>query len=325
MPSISVLYPMQPAEIGSVIPYARIAETTSGRRLWCGQSLNIETHQLFAALIGTGLDVGYGSSVTLMPLRHPLTAAVCARSTAALSGRTYIAGVGPAAASMQQRMLGRPYASPVAATLRYATMMRTLLDGGTVEESDGPWPTEGIALPPMDSAPVEIGLGVLRESMAKLAGEVADWAITWLTPHNYIRDRIAPTVAKAAAGAGRPVPRISAVVHCAVDRPGRDLTNVAFHSAGQHLLAPHYCDMLNQAGIPVDPANNRAGAALLVEHGVVTTGSPEDIAAVFERYHEAGVDEIIVNVGGVHMTEGPGAALRDLSNILVAAESRDSR
>lgn len=325
MPTISVLYPIQPSEIGTVIPYARVAEACSGQRLWCGQSLNVETHHVFAALAGMGLGVGFGSSVTLMPLRHPMTAAACARSIAALSGRTYIAGIGPAATSMQQRMLGAPYPSPVAATRRYATMMRTLLDGGTADEPDGPWPTEGLALPPMPTPRVEIGLGVLRAPMAKLAGQVADWAITWLTPHTYIRDRIAPAITAAAAHAHRDVPRVAAVVHCAVNRPDRDLTGIAFSSAGRHLSAPHYSDMLNQAGVPVDPADPHTGAALLVQHGVVATGTPEEIAATFDDYHAAGVEEVIINVGGVHMAEGPGAALRDLSAIVRAVEDRGTQ
>jgi len=325
MPTTSVFYPAMPAAIGSVVPYARVAENTSGRRLWLGQSLAIETHHVFGALAGMGLDIGFGSAVTLMPMRHPMTAALHARSVAALSGRPYIAGIGPAAASMQRSLLGAPYRAPITATRRYAAMMRTLLDGGTVVESDGLWPTDGLALPPLPDAPVEIGLGVLREPMARLAGETADWALTWLTPDTYIRDRIAPAISSSATQAQRPAPRIAAIVHCAVSRPRRDLGEIAFHAAGTHLSTPHYCDMLNQAGLSVDPSDPRKGASLLVEHGVVVTGTPDEIAVALDAHHAAGVEEVIVNVGGVHLAEGPGAALRDLSSILTAVEKRGSR
>lgn len=318
MPTTSVMYPIQPSELSTVVPYARLAESTSGQRLWCGQSLLVETHQVFAALSSIGLDIGYGSAVTLTPLRHPITAAMCARSTAILSGHTYIAGIGPGPADFQQQILGAPYAKPVAATREYVTMMRTMLDGGIADEPDGLWPTQGLGLPPVPGPDVEIGLGVLRPPMARLAGKVADWAITWLTPVSYLRDRIAPVIADSAEQAGRPAPRIAAVVHCAVARKGRDLANVAFSSSQRHLSLPHYTDMLNQAGVPVDAADPRAGASLLVEHGVLATGTPEEIAATLHDYHAAGVEEIVVNVGGVHITEGPGAALRDLSAILTA-------
>jgi alkanesulfonate monooxygenase SsuD/methylene tetrahydromethanopterin reductase-like flavin-dependent oxidoreductase (luciferase family) len=319
MPTISVLFPVQPSDLGSAVPYARLAEATSGQRLWCGQSLGIETHHFFAALAGMGINASFGSCVTLMPMRHPLTAATCARSVAALSGQTYVAGIGPAAAGFQQRMLGAPYPKPIAATRRYVQMMRALLDGEEVKETEGPWATEGLGLMPMQAAPVEIGLGVLRAPMARLAGEVADRGITWLTPPGYLHERLVPALDEGAERAGRTRPRLAAVVHCAVERPGRDLAAIAFHSAGQHLQAPHYTDMLNQSGIPVDPADPHTGAALLVQHNVVATGSPEKIAETLISYHQAGVDEVIVNVAGVYLAHGPGAALKDLSAILSAA------
>lgn len=322
MPTISVLFPVQPTELGSAIPYARIAENTSGRRLWCGQSLGIETHHFFAALAGIGVNVSFGSAVTLMPLRHPLAAAACARSVALLSGQPYVAGLGPGAANFQSRMLGARYERPIGATRRYVRMMRSLIDGQEVRETEGPWPTEGLGLSPLQAPAVEIGLGVLRTAMARLAGEVADWGITWLTPPDYVRERLVPAVAEGAAKAARPRPRLAAVVHCAVARPGRDLADTAFHSAGQHLQARHYTDMLNQSGVPVDPADARAGAELLVKHNVVATGSPEEIAATLASYHDAGVDEVIVNVGGVYLSEGSGAALRDLNAILAAADGQ---
>ncbi|MEU9046541.1 MULTISPECIES: LLM class flavin-dependent oxidoreductase [unclassified Kitasatospora] len=322
MPTTSVFYPVMPFETGSVSSYARLAETTSARRLWVGQSLNIESHHMFAALAQSGMDLAYGTAVTVMPLRHPLTAAVNARSVALLSGRTYVAGIGPGAAALQRNMLGAPYAKPVTATRQYVTMMRTLLDGKCAVEPDGPWATDGLELPDVDAPPVELGLGVLREPMARLAGQIADWAITWLTPPAYLAAQIGPTLAAAAREAGRRTPRIAAVVQCAVTRPGRDLAEIAHHAVRNHLSTQHYTNMLNQAGVPVDPADPRTGARLLVEHGVVVTGTPDEIAARLAEFYTIGVDEVVVNVGGVHIGEGPGAAVRDLSAILAAVERR---
>ncbi|MET9833418.1 LLM class flavin-dependent oxidoreductase [Streptomyces sp. NPDC006385] len=323
MLTTSVIYPAQPTDLGSVIPYARLAENSSGRRLWCGQSLLLDSHQLFAALAGTGMDLGFGTAVSVMPLRHPMAAAQSAFSTAILSGHSFVAGTGPGPVDFQREILGAAYDKPVTATRRYVAGMRAMLDSTVVTEATMR-PTRARS-PLLPAPPVEVGLGVLREPMARLAGECADWAITWLTPHTYIRDRLAPAIAESAARAGRTVPRLAAVVHCAVARPGRDLVNTALQPSRAHLQAPHYCDMLNQAGVPVDPADPRAGAELLLSRGVVATGTPEDIADTLGAYHAAGVDEVIVNVAGVHLVDGPGAALRDLSAILTAVEKRGDR
>ena len=318
MPTTSVIYPVQPLDLASVIPYARLAENTSGQRLWCGQSLLVEQHQVFAALAGMGTDLSFGTAVSLMPLRHPLTAAVNAQSTAVLSGRPFIAGIGPGPAQFQKDILGTPYPRPITATRHYITMMRTLLNRDLATSDNG----QQMQLLPFPTPPVEIGLGVLREPMARLAGQHADWAITWLTPHTYLHQHITPAIKHAAAQAGRTPPRLAAVVHCIVTRPGRDLPATALRASHMHLRMPHYTNMLNQAGVPVDPTDPQTGAELLVSHGVVATGTPEHIAATLTNYHTAGADEVIINVGSTHIAEGPGAALRDLSAILTAIDKQ---
>ncbi|MFI5782543.1 LLM class flavin-dependent oxidoreductase [Nocardia sp. NPDC051570] len=318
--TISTLMPLQPIDLGSTLPYARLAARTRSQRLWCGQSLNIETHQIFAALAASGLGLQFGSSVTLTPLLHPAHAVVHARSVAALSGTTYISGYGPGAKIFQRVTRGAPYPSALAAMEQYLTIMRALLTEEVLDITDGEWACAGMELPPLDRPPVEIGLGVLRTGMAELAGRHADWAITWLTPATYIRDTLLPAMTAAADDAGRPVPRVAAVVHCALAAPGRDLAEMAFHSAGRHLSAPHYTDMLRQAGLDVHRSDPRAGAQALLDAGVFVTGSADDVAAEIHRYHQAGVTDVIVNVFGVQLTHGTGAALADLSAIMSAAE-----
>ncbi|HEX2902524.1 MAG TPA: LLM class flavin-dependent oxidoreductase, partial [Jatrophihabitans sp.] len=221
-PRVSVMLPVQPLNLGSVLPFARLAAQTHSERLWSGQSMGIETHAIFAALAGAGMGLEYGSAVTLMPLRHPYTAALTARSIASLSGRPYISGIGPAAVSMQRRTLGAPYVAQLAATGEYLTIMRSLLDGKPTT-SHGLWPVDEMGLPEVAAPPVELALGVLRPGMATLAGSVADRAITWLAPRSYIRDTLRPALAEAAAAAGRPRPKITSVLHCVLDRPGRDV------------------------------------------------------------------------------------------------------
>ncbi|MGU3437412.1 LLM class flavin-dependent oxidoreductase [Actinomycetes bacterium M1A6_2h] len=315
---VSVILPVQVADIGMALPYARMASATRSERLWSGQSMGIETHAVFAALAGMGTGLQFGSAVSLMPLRHPSLAALEARSIAALSGREYICGIGPGGRSLQRAALGASYGSPLAATREYATAMRSLLDGTVVSSPGGRWPMNGLMLPPLDAPPVEIGLGVLREKMARLAGEVAEWAITWLTPVEYIDAALTEASAAGADACDRPAPRIASVLHCVLDRPHRDRTAVARMSSERHLAAPHYVDMLERAGITFASPDPNERAEAMLEHGVIASGTAEDIAAEVRRYHDHGVSEVILNVGGVFLADGPGAAARDLNVILDA-------
>jgi alkanesulfonate monooxygenase SsuD/methylene tetrahydromethanopterin reductase-like flavin-dependent oxidoreductase (luciferase family) len=320
-PTTSVLYPLQAVDLGQVTAFARILQRRGDGRLWLGQSLGIETHQVFAALAGAGVHVPFGSSVTLAPLRHPYDAAVQARSVARLSGLPYVAGIGPGAPDFQTMVRPRPYERPVAATREYLTTMRALLRGGQVDD-DAPEHSTHTSLPPMDAPAVELGLGVLRPSMARAAGAAADVGITWMTPPAYVSGTIVPEVAKGAAGAGRPAPRLAAVVHVAVERPGRDVVAIAHRGAGSHLAADHYTDMLRRAGVPADPADPRRGAELLVASGTFVAGTARHIAAELDRYRDHGVNEVILNLCGVLGVHGLGAAITDLTEILDAVDGR---
>ncbi|GAC80994.1 Flavin-dependent oxidoreductase, luciferase family (includes alkanesulfonate monooxygenase SsuD and methylene tetrahydromethanopterin reductase) [Gordonia malaquae] len=310
MTAHSVFLPLQPADTGSAILFARVAREHSAARLWCGQSLAIETQDVFAYLSGLGYGLPFGSGVELMPLRHPYLAAAAARSTALVSGHDFIAGVGPAA-TMFRDSIGVDYRSPLQATRDYLAAMRGLLDGGGYDFGGPGGPA---VLAPVDAPPVRIGVGVLGSRMAAVAGEFADVAVTWLTPLDYLKDTIMPIMADNAPAERRP--SVSAVVHCAVARPGRDLTQTVQAVVGAHLSLPHYVGMLNAAGVPVDASDPAAGSQALLDHNVVLTGTASEIAAGLRAYRDAGIDELAVNVGGVYLTEGPAAALTDLEAIL---------
>ncbi|MBP0458699.1 LLM class flavin-dependent oxidoreductase [Streptomyces bomunensis] len=313
------MYPLQSADVGPMAAYGRLAERF-GTRLWCGQSMQIETHALFAALAGMGVQVSFGTCVALTPLRHPYHAAVEARSIAALSGQPFTAGYGPSGASFQANIYGAELEKPVSHTVDFVTKVRALLDGTPVAMAPG---GADMGLLPIDDLPgIEVGMGVLRPAMARAAGRHADAAITWLTPPGLLADQLVPAARGAAAEKGRATPRFVTVVQVAVDRAGRDMDRIAYHGTHQHLSLPHYVDMLQRSGLPVVHGDPAASARTLLEAGVVVTGKPDEIAERLTAWHSAGADEVILNTSGVLTTEGLGEALRDTTDILTAVAQR---
>lgn len=315
----SIMYPIQPTNPGQILPFARLLQRRGAGRLWLGQSLRLDTHQLFATLAGMGYRIPMGSGVTLAPLRHPYDAAVQARSVAALTGAPYVAGIGPAAPEFQDSLLPERYAKPLTAMREYMTSMRELLDGKPARR-DGDYHSIDAQLIALDAPPVELGLGVLRPRMATMAGAVADVAVTWMTPADYIADTLVPALAEGAAQVDRTPPRVATVVHVAVARPGRDIRLAARRGAGAHLSAAHYTDMLRRAGVPAYAHDPDAGADALVEAGVFVAGTPDEIAAELNRYRESGVDEVVLNPAGVMHIEGLGAVMTDLQDIYAALD-----
>ncbi|MFD9687142.1 LLM class flavin-dependent oxidoreductase [Kitasatospora sp. NPDC059088] len=310
---ISVVLPVMPSDPAQLVPYAELVREGRAARLWQGQSLRLETHQAFAYLAGLGHRVPVGTAVALMPLRHELDAALQARSLARLTGHRTVLGLGPGAADFVAELRGAPYPRPGEAAAGYLRTVRALLAGA----AHGGLPDE------LDHPGVELGLGVLRPALARVAGREADAAITWMTPPGYLRDVLTPALARGAAEAGRPVPRLVTVVHAALDRPGRNPYRLAYDAAHAHLASPHYTDMLRRAGLRVHPSSPSLGARALVDSGTFVHGDADAVAAGLAAYGRAGVDEVVVNVAGVAVAEGAGAALADLREILDAVRRKD--
>jgi alkanesulfonate monooxygenase SsuD/methylene tetrahydromethanopterin reductase-like flavin-dependent oxidoreductase (luciferase family) len=317
MTAYSILIPFAPTRPEQVLPYAALVQYTDAHRLWQLQATRIEAYQNFAYAAGAGFRVPIGFGVTLMPLRHPHEAALQARSMAMTTGQSVIAGFGPGAKLVQQALYGEAYASPLTAAREYLTMVRGLLDGEHVAIKGDYFSCEG-ALAAFASPPVELGLGVLRPRMARLAGEVADVAITWLTPANYLRDTLAPALREGAVSVGRPMPRLTAMVPLALTRPDHSATELALASNERHLRAPHYIDMLRKSGIDVVGDDPVSDAEALVKGDAFLSGNRDQIVEKLAEYEAAGVDEVVLNVTAVARTYGTRAALQELKGILAA-------
>ncbi|MFJ9539123.1 LLM class flavin-dependent oxidoreductase [Streptomyces sp. NPDC101225] len=315
----AVMIPHQPDCVDDALPYAELVARHRARRLWTGQSLRLDSLQLFAHLAGRGLRLPVGTGVSLTPLRTPYDAAVQARSLALITGRPVVMGYGPATPGFVASLRGAPYRSPRTAAAEFLTAARTLLDGETADVA-GEYHHLRTALTPTRPHPVvEVGAGVLRPAMARSAAPVTDVAITWLTPADYVRDTLVPAL-RDGAGDRRP-PRVATVVHLAVDRPGRDPASLVAAVAAGHLSAPHYLDMLRRAGVAIRAEDDlRVKAKQLVDAGVFVYGSPAHIARELARHRAAGIDEVILSAGGVHFTQGVQEALADLEDVFTAVE-----
>ncbi|MGJ0119671.1 LLM class flavin-dependent oxidoreductase [Williamsia sp. MIQD14] len=316
-PAVSVLLPFIPRRVEQILPFAALVQWTDAVRLWQGQSMVLDTFGGFTAAAAAGFRVPSGVGVALMPLRHPLDAIHQATTAAIATGESFSLGIGPGDKHFQAMTLGAPYARQLAAVREYATILRDLIDHREAR-FDGEYfhchsPMAAVAAPP-----VRLGFGVLRERMAHLAGELADEAITWLTPPDHVAARLAPALADGARDAGRPRrPRIVAMVPVALDNDSRNAIDIVLASNRMHISAPHYRAMLSTAGIAITDDLEQS-AHNLIEGRAFLHGSVSDIIDGLAEYHRAGVDEVVLNTTGVCSVHGREAAMSDLREILSA-------
>ncbi|MDE9364926.1 LLM class flavin-dependent oxidoreductase [Luteipulveratus sp. YIM 133132] len=313
MPTYSVIFPQAPLRIHELVRYADLVEATGAQRLWQGQTLAVDPHTAFAAVAGAGRRIPLGTAVTLMAQRHPAEAALQARTLARLTGCSVVAGVGPGGAEYQRRFLPEAYPRVLRASREYVRTMRVLLDGGVPGHGADFHADHAIA--PLTSPAVEIGLGVLREGMAGVAGEVADVALTWLAPPAYLRERLVPAVARGARRRGREKPRVVALVPVVLAGPGRDPERYLLAGNGGHLSQPHYRTMLQQAGVAL-PDGLKGCAGPMTHAGAFVFGDDADVRRAMAAYAQAGVDEVVLSLAAVHHLEGCDSALEDLAHLL---------
>lgn len=316
---LSVMFPVSPVDPTEVETFAKFVDLAGLQRLYMGQGLVFETHTTLARLVGSGIRIPLGTAVTLMPMRHPVLAAMHARELAAFTDQRYVAGLGMGSRQFVDAVGGGWPASPLGYTREYATIVRSLLETGAVD-LQGKYFQVRTRLDPQMDVEVDLALGVLRPAMTRLAGEIADIGISWLTPPEYCAEQLVPALEKGGADRDRRA-RLAAVVAVAVDRPGRDPVELAKAGLMNHLRAPHYGDALQKAGYDIRIGDAEHNAREIVERGLYVCGSPSEIADALAEYKAAGVDDILLNAGGVRLSEGPVAALTDLNEIVEAIGS----
>jgi 5,10-methylenetetrahydromethanopterin reductase len=158
-----------------------------------------------------------GSAVVPAYLRHPAALAMQALTVDEALGGRFTLGVGLSHRKAVER-LGLSYDQPVGYMRDYLAILRPLLVSGSVDHT-GPrlrtrlWldlvrprphgadGTGGVAAP-------AVMLAALGPRMLRLAGEVADGAMTWMAGLPTIEQHIVPTLTAAARDAGRPPPRV---------------------------------------------------------------------------------------------------------------------
>ncbi|MEV6201044.1 LLM class flavin-dependent oxidoreductase [Streptomyces sp. NPDC051771] len=314
----SILLPVNATRPEQAIPFANLVKWGGAARLWQGQGLVLESHQLVNWLAGAGIRVPAGFGVSLMPYRAPYNAAIEARSVALATGHEVVAGYGPGSLAAQTCAMGRPYSSQLTACREYLTIVRDLLDGG-ISDREGEFFSAKAQLLPFHKPEVSLGLGVLRERMAGLAGELADVAITWMASAAYLEEFLIPALRGAKERRPEQPAKVTAYVPVALAGPDRDMAKLLRATVGGHIQFPHYQAALRRAGIRITGDGGDDDVRALVDGGIFHYGTAEEIHQRLDAYRALGVDEVVLNVTGVAALHGPRAAASDLYELLKAA------
>ena len=199
----------------------RRAESAGVQAAWLttgGTGLDALT--LFAAAAVQTDSIRFGTSIVPTYPRHPIVVAQQVQVHDQLAPGRLRLGVGPSHRPTMRAMFGYNLRAPLTNLREYLVILRALLHEGAVD-FDGQEYTAHASIPrPVD---VAVMASALQEGSYELCGELADGAISWVSPAVYLRDKALPAMRRGSDQARRETPPLIAHAPvCISDESGRD-------------------------------------------------------------------------------------------------------
>jgi alkanesulfonate monooxygenase SsuD/methylene tetrahydromethanopterin reductase-like flavin-dependent oxidoreductase (luciferase family) len=231
-----------------------------------------------------------GTAITPTWPRHPLSVVQQVVALHSLMPGRLRLGVGPSHRPGIYKLFGIRFERPFEHLREYVTILKKALQEGPFDLEGSRFNVHGrVAEPPN----VPVMISALRPGAWRLAGEIADGGLAWISPLPYLRDRALPALKEGAAAAGRAKPLM--VAHCFV-AVSEDADGV--RQAGADRLAvyprlPFYQEMFAEAGFP-EAREGKMSEGMF--DAVVVHGNEDTVRRRLQEYLDAGMDEVIASV-----------------------------
>jgi len=271
------------ADVDSHIKGAVDCEKDGFDSIWYGQIFGVEALTAIALAGRETSTVQFGTSVVPTYVRHPTIMAQQALTTQAATNGRFSLGIGLSHAPVVEGMWGLSYERPAVHMREYLTIVRELIDKGTVSFSGEFFRVNAQAAVPAPK-PLPVLIAALAPVMLKMAGGMADGTILWMTGPKTIESYIKPRITEAASEAGRPDPRIVACLPVAVCDNADEARDRAAGLFAVYGNLPNYQRVLQKEGVSGPRDVVIAGTETEVEQGIrdlAAAGATEFGAAMF--------------------------------------------
>jgi F420-dependent oxidoreductase-like protein len=269
--------------VDDVVSQAKRAYALGVRQVWLAQQFDHDAIAL-AGLVGAAVPgLGVGTSVVPINPRHPLIVASQAQTAQAASHGNFSLGLGLGAHEPERQAFGSAWPNTISRLRDHLTVLRSIFDTGAVdfagaEISAHPgWPVRVAG-----GTPVPVYVAAMGPKALRVTGELADGTLPYLAGPRTIAEFIEPTIAKAAADAGRPKPRIIAAVPALVSDDVDAARNFAAEQLSFYETIPSYQKVIAREGI--------ASAAELA-----AVGSAESVRRQLQSYLDAGATDVVLS------------------------------
>jgi F420-dependent oxidoreductase-like protein len=178
---------------------------------------------------------------------------------------------------------GTAWPNPVGRLREHLQVLRSIFDTGSVNfhgddfNASPAWPVKVAG-----GTPLPVYVAAMGPKALRVTGELADGTLPYLAGPRTIAEFIEPTIAKAAADAGRPKPAIIAAVPALVSDDQDAARAFAAEQLSFYESVPSYQKVLAREGV--------ASAGDLA-----AVGSAESIARQLRSYLDAGATDVVIS------------------------------
>ncbi|MFL5701967.1 MAG: LLM class flavin-dependent oxidoreductase [Ktedonobacteraceae bacterium] len=265
------------------------AEAAGVRQVWMTQSTPApDTLTIFAAAAVQTTNVLMGTAIVPTYPRHPLALAQQALALGDIAPGRLRLGIGPSHRPTIEGVYGIPMTVPLEHLREYVAVLRIALWEGKIDHH-GRFYTIKTTLPRTPRTPILISS--LREGAFRMAGEVADGAISWVCPVPYLLKNALPALRAGAAASVRPTPPLVAHIPVALSQDRQAVLAAARRQLGRYGRLPFYANMFNDAGFPVDPNGTMSDALF---DSLIVSGDEGNVVTRITELLATGLDEIMV-------------------------------
>lgn len=279
-------------DLAAAVDCVKLAETLGYDSAWVTHGLGRDSFLVLAAYAAATSRIGLGNGVVPVYPRHPVAMAQAALTLNELAGGRFRLGIGVSHQAMMSGMLGLGVVEPLTVMREYVAVLRGALTGAAAFEGKYYRAHWSLALPTRPPAP-PIYLAALGPKMCELAGEIADGAILWLCPPDYVRDVARPAIERGRLRAGKTLDGF--VIACAVPlavTEDRTAALAAFRTElTRYIALPFYRTMMEAGGLR-EALTAYDHDSIVPESMATTLGGIGDAAtarAYLESYRRAGV------------------------------------
>jgi F420-dependent oxidoreductase-like protein len=252
---------------------------------------------VFAAAAMQTSRIKMGTSITQTWPRHPVAIATQCIAMDQLAPGRFRVGLGSSHKPAVEGMYGVEYKKPLLNLREYLYTVQSILKKGEVD-FDGTFVKTKTFLGAGPGgnkieAPVNVPVmaSALRPASFRLCGELADGAISWVCPWEYLRDIAMMAMKEGAAEAGRQTPPMVVHVPIVLSDDIETVRSAAGPALSRYAGLTNYLGMFEIAGFH-DAAGGDLNALI---DAVAVYGSDEHVAARLGEIISQGAGEIIAH------------------------------